>query len=66
MTSCHGHTGKVKLRFPTREEAVEYRRAHRQIGDKALYQCPDCGGWHMATRLKRAIKRGWKNATRNT
>lgn len=59
-TTCFGHTGKPKLRFDTAEEASGYRHEHKQRGDKLIYECSKCDGFHLATRLDRAIKRGWK------
>ena len=56
---CTGHTWKPKLRFERAVEASDYRRENKQIGDKRIYECPRCHGFHLATRTKRVIKRGY-------
>lgn len=41
-----------KMRYRDKEEAVD--RAHLRAGSDKIYlrvyECPDCGGWHMTSR----------------
>jgi len=63
---CSGHTGASKLLFPSSEDASEYRRRNKQIGDKLIYRCPRGVGWHLATRPNRREQRDIQSSDRST
>lgn len=55
MVNCTDSRGRPKRRYATQYEAqnaADHGRATRGA-DLRVYECPECGGWHLTSRPER-------------
>lgn len=53
---------RLKKRFETQAEALEWRSTNPGAKNQKTYQCHMCKGWHLTTKAKRGKSTGQRRS----